>query len=73
MTKLQSSLDKSWGQRHFRADLALTGVLFNDRLDADINFRVGPGQASGCRLQDANDAERMQFRKWGAVIKRYWP
>jgi hypothetical protein len=57
----------------FRADLALTGVLFNDRLDADINFRVGPGEASGCRLQDANDAERMQFRKWGAVIKKYWP
>jgi hypothetical protein len=49
--------------RLFRADLVLTGVLFDHRLDADISFRVGPGEASRCRLQDANDAERMQLRK----------
>jgi hypothetical protein len=47
--------------RLFRADLILTGVLFDHRLDADISFRVGPGEASRCRLQDANDAERMQL------------
>jgi hypothetical protein len=49
--------------RLFRADLVLTGVSFDHRLDADISFRVGPGDASRCRLQDANDAERMQLRK----------
>jgi hypothetical protein len=49
--------------RLFRADLALTGVLFDHRLDADISFRTGPGEASRCRLQDASDAERMQLRK----------
>jgi hypothetical protein len=48
--------------RLFRADLVLTGVLFDRRLDADISFRVGPGEASRCRLQDLNDAERMQLR-----------
>jgi hypothetical protein len=53
--------------RLFRADLVLTGVLFDHRLDADISFHVGPGEASRCRLQDAGDAERMQlreFRRW---------
>jgi hypothetical protein len=49
--------------RLFRADLVLTGVLFDHRLDADISFRVGPGEASRCRLQDADDAERMHLRK----------
>jgi hypothetical protein len=48
--------------RLFRADLALTGVLFERRLNADISFRTGPGDASGCRLQDASDAERMKLR-----------
>jgi hypothetical protein len=48
--------------RLFRADLVLTGVLFDQRLDADISFRVGPGEASRCRLQDVNDAERMRLR-----------
>ena len=48
--------------RLFRADLVLTGVLFDRRLDADISFRVGPGEASRCRVQDANDAEHMQIR-----------
>jgi hypothetical protein len=56
--------------RLFRADLVLTGVLFEHRLDADIFFRVGPGEASRCRLQDANDAEHMHMRKWGAVIQK---
>jgi hypothetical protein len=59
--------------RLFRADLVLTGVLFEQRLDADISFRVGPGEASRCRLQDASDAERMQIRQWGSVLKGYWP
>jgi hypothetical protein len=48
--------------RLFRADLALTGVLFDRRLNADIFFRTGPGDASRCRLQDASDAERMKLR-----------
>ena len=46
----------------FRADLALTGVLFERRLNADILFRAGPADASRCRLQDASDAERMKLR-----------
>src|SRR5215211_2689804 len=49
--------------RLFRADLVLTGVLFDHRLDADISFHVGAGEASRCRLQDTKDAERMQLRK----------
>ena len=49
-------------RRLFRADLVLTGVLFDRRLDADISFRVGPGEASRCRVQDANDAEHMRIR-----------
>jgi len=47
--------------RLFRADLVLTGVLFERRLDADISFRVGPLGGSRCRLQDAKDAESMQM------------
>jgi len=42
--------------------LALTGVLFERRLNADILFRAGPADASRCRLQDASDAERMKLR-----------
>jgi hypothetical protein len=54
--------------RLFRADLVLTAVLFDHRLDADISFRVGPGEASRCRLQDVNDAEHMQLPRGARAL-----
>jgi hypothetical protein len=41
--------------RLFRADLLLTGVLFEGRLDAQILFHTGPFSDSACRLQDLAD------------------
>jgi hypothetical protein len=46
----------------FRADLLLTGVLFDRRLDSDIVFRAGPGIGAGCRLRDVDDANRIRLR-----------
>jgi len=48
--------------RIFRADLLLTGVLFDRRLDGDIVFRAGPGIGARCRLQDLDDANRIRLR-----------
>jgi hypothetical protein len=48
--------------RVFRADLLLTGVLFDRRLDSDIVFRAGPGFGALCRLQDLDDANRIRLR-----------
>jgi hypothetical protein len=48
--------------RIFRADLLLTGVLFDRRLDSDIVFRAGPGFGARCRLQDLEDANRIRLR-----------
>jgi hypothetical protein len=48
--------------RVFRADLLLTGVLFDRRLDSDIVFRAGPGFGARCRLQDLDDANRIRLR-----------
>jgi len=48
--------------RLFRADLLLTGILFEDELDADISFYSGPFSNSRCRLDDFADANRLDMR-----------
>jgi hypothetical protein len=48
--------------RLLRANLLLTGILFEKHLDAEIRFRSGPFGASRCRLQDRSDAADMQMR-----------
>jgi len=45
--------------RMFRADLLLTGVLFERQLDARISFHTGPFRDSRCRLEDWADSKRM--------------
>jgi hypothetical protein len=42
-----------------RADLALTGVLFDRELDVTIQYRQGPFQQTGCRLEDLADDRRL--------------
>jgi len=46
--------------RLFRADLLLTGVLFERQLDARISF--GPFHNSRCRLDDLADSNRVAMR-----------
>jgi hypothetical protein len=48
--------------RLFRADLLLTGVLFERQLDARISFHNGPFHNSRCRLDDFADSIRMAMR-----------
>ena len=48
--------------RLFRADLLLTGVLFERQLDARISFHNGPFRNSRCRLDDLADSNRMAMR-----------
>jgi hypothetical protein len=48
--------------RLFRADLLLTGILFENELDADISFFSGPFSNSRCRLDDFADANRLDMR-----------
>jgi len=48
--------------RLFRADLLLTGILFEHELDADISFYSGPFSNSRCRLDDLADANKMDMR-----------
>jgi hypothetical protein len=38
-----------------RADLLLTGILFDGDLDVTIQYRQGPFEAVNCRLYDRND------------------
>jgi hypothetical protein len=45
----------------FRADLLLTGVVFENELDADISFHSGPFSNSRCRLDDLADANRLDM------------
>jgi hypothetical protein len=49
--------------RLFRADLLLTGVLFERELDARISFHTGPFLNSRCRLDDLADSNRIGMRK----------
>jgi hypothetical protein len=48
--------------RLFRADLLLTGVVFERQLDARISFYTGPFHNSRCRLDDLADSNRMAMR-----------
>ncbi|HYA29682.1 MAG TPA: hypothetical protein VEI95_12750, partial [Acidobacteriota bacterium] len=43
----------------FRADLVLTGVLFDRKLDAVVSYFTGPFHNAACRLEDAGDMERL--------------
>jgi hypothetical protein len=42
-----------------RADFFLTGMLFEKQAEAEIRFRFGPFENSGCRLADAADIRAM--------------
>jgi hypothetical protein len=46
----------------FRADLLLTGIVFERELDADISFHSGPFRNSHCRLDDRADLEKLDMR-----------
>jgi len=39
----------------YRVDAVLTGIRFSGRLDADLEFRFGPGPWATCRLRDLAD------------------
>jgi hypothetical protein len=42
-----------------RADFFLTGMIFEKKAEAEIGFRFGPFENSGCRLADAADIRAM--------------
>ena len=46
--------------RLFRANLMQLGVAFSGPLDAKLVFRFGPIWASGCRVDDFNDMQRLR-------------
>jgi hypothetical protein len=48
--------------RLFRADLLLTGVLFERQLDVRNSFHNGPFHNSSCRLDDLADSNRVAMR-----------
>jgi hypothetical protein len=50
-----SSSGAAVAPRLFRADLLMTGILFEKNLDAKIIYRTGPFAGSTCRLRDAQD------------------
>jgi len=53
---------RSGAARLFRADLFLTGVLFERELDATITFHTGPLIDSRCRLKDLHDSNQLKIR-----------
>ena len=53
---------RSGTARLFRADLFLTGVLFEGDLDATITFHTGPLIDSRCRLKDLHDSRQLKIR-----------
>jgi hypothetical protein len=48
--------------RLFRADLLLTGILFDRTLDVKIAYHTGPIIDSRCRLRDAEDMVRLKMK-----------
>ena len=42
-----------------RADFFLTGLLFDNKLDAELRFRFGPFENADCRLADLADIRAM--------------
>lgn len=49
--------------RLFRANLLLTGVVFEKELNATISYRTGPFAGSRCRLHDKADMEAIEMRQ----------
>jgi len=43
----------------FRANLVLTGLLFDKKLDAVVSYFTGPFHNAACRLEDARDMQRL--------------
>lgn len=60
ITSAASPTDKG-PPRLVRADLALTGIVFNDRLDANISYKFGPFSQPLCRVQDYLEVKRLQL------------
>jgi hypothetical protein len=53
-------MDESQGNARIgRADFFLTGLAFEKKLDAQLRFRFGPFENSGCRLADLADIRAM--------------
>jgi len=50
--------------RLVRANLILTGIVFEQELEADLSFRFGPGKDTACRQKDVDDFERLNFSEW---------
>ena len=46
----------------FRADILQLGVRFSGALDARLQLVLGPFGASGCRVDDSSDMERLRIR-----------
>ena len=47
--------------RLFRADLLMTGIIFDGELDATISYRTGPWSGSRCRLRDKDDMDAIEM------------
>jgi len=47
----------------FRANMMQLGISFTGRLDTNLTFRFGPILASGCRIKDISDMERLGIRE----------
>jgi hypothetical protein len=54
--------------RLFRANLLLTGVVFERQLDIELSFFNGPFDYSECRLKDLAEVKRMEI--WNAFVDR---
>jgi hypothetical protein len=57
-----SNLSSAPAPKLFRANLLLTGVVFERSLDANIRFITGPFSNSHCRMDDLNDSRRMAIQ-----------
>jgi hypothetical protein len=57
----------------FRANLMQLGLRFSGKLDARLIFRYGPLFASGCRLADIADIERMNISQARAAPRAVVP
>jgi hypothetical protein len=48
--------------RLFRADFLLTGVLFEQEIDARLTYHTGPFREPSCRLADAREVNEIDIR-----------
>jgi hypothetical protein len=58
--------------RLFRADLMLTGVLFERQIDAQISLHTGPFHNPSCRLEDLADSDSMKMRNAFQDRPAFW-